>query len=200
HRMQMSREWERKPKPTVSASVPLDPASPKAYMEKVELMYNMARLAFETDSARAVSLLLDSVNSPAIDIDGVKITDGYHNLSHHGRSETKLAQLKAIDEWHMKLLANLFSGLESVHEDNETLLDRTMVLYGSNLGNANTHVTTNLPTIFGGGGFKHGQHLGFDTERNYPLPNLFVSMLQRMGLETDKFASSTSTMRGLQMA
>src|SRR3954467_3866046 len=79
-RMQMSREWERKPKPTVSASVPLDPASPKAYMEKVRLMYDMARLAFETDSTRSVSLLLDSVNSPTIEIEEVKITDGYHNL------------------------------------------------------------------------------------------------------------------------
>ena len=199
-RMAMSKEWERKPKPTVSASVPLDPASPKAYMEKVGLMYDMARLAFETDSTRAVSLLLDSVNSPAIDIDGVKITDGYHNLSHHGRSEAKIAQLKAIDEWHMKLLAKLFGELKAIKEDGEPLLDRTMILYGSNLGNANTHVTTNLPTLFAGGGFKHGQHLGFDTDRNYPLPNLFVSMLQRMGLETDKFASSTGTMRGLELA
>src|SRR6185295_2024744 len=199
-RMAMSKEWERKPKPTVSAGVPLDPASPKAYMEKVELMYNMARLAFENDSTRAISLLLDSVNSPAIDIDGVKITDGYHNLSHHGRSEAKLAQLKAIDEWHMKLLANLFAGLKEVREDGESLFDRTMLLYGSNLGNANTHVTDNLPTLFAGGGFRHGQHLAFDKSRNYPLPNLFVSMLQRMGLETDRFASSTGTMRGLELA
>lgn len=199
-RMAMSKEWERKSKPTVSATVPLDPASPKAYMEKVELMYKMAHLAFETDSTRAISLLLDSVNSPAIDLDGVKITDGYHDLSHHGRSETKLSQLEAIDKWHMKLLADLFAGLKTVREDNETLFDRTMILYGSNLGNANTHVTTNLPTLFAGGGFRHGQHLAFDTDRNYPLPNLFVSMLQRMGLETDKFASSTGTMRGLNFA
>ena len=65
-----------------------------------------------------------------------------------------------------------------------------MVLYGSNLGNANTHVTTNLPVLFAGGGFKHGQHLAFDRERNYPLPNLFVSMLQRMGRRRTNFASS----------
>jgi hypothetical protein len=199
-RMQMSREWERKPKPKTTASVPLDPASPKAYMEKVKLMYDMARLAFETDSTRAISLLLDSVNSPAIDMDDVKITDGYHNLSHHGKSKEKLAQLKAIDEWHMKLLANLFTELKAVREDGSTLLDRTMILYGSNLGNANTHVTTNLPTLFAGGGFRHGQHLAFDMERNYPLPNLFISMLQRMGLESEKFASATGTMRGLEMA
>ena len=197
-RMQMSREWERKPKPKVAMSVPLDPASPKAYMEKVRLMYDMARLAFETDSTRSVSLLLDSVNSPAIEFGDVKTSDGYHNLSHHGKSAAKLAQLKAIDEWHMKLLADLFRELTTIHEDGETLFERTMILYGSNLGNANTHVTTNLPTVFAGGGFKHGQHLAF-TIHNYPLPNLFVSMLQRLGLEADKFASSTGTMRGLEM-
>jgi hypothetical protein len=199
-RMQMSREWERRPKPKVSASVPLDPESPKAYMEKVKLMYDMTRLAFETDSTRSVALLLDGVNSPAIEFGDTKTSDGYHNLSHHGKSKEKLEQLKAIDEWHMKLLAELFDQLKAVREEGEPLLDRTMVLYGSNLGNANTHVTTNLPTIFAGGGFKHGQHLAFDTTHNYPLPNLFVSMLQRMGLETDRFASSTGTMRGLEMA
>ena len=200
-RMEMSKDWERRPKPKVTASVPLDPASPREYMDKVKLMYDMARLAFETDSTRSISLLLDSVNSPAIDLhDDTKITDGYHNLSHHGRSETKIAQLKAIDEWHMKLLAGLFNDLKAVKEDGESLFDRTMVLYGTNLGNANTHVTTNLPTLFAGGGFRHGQHLGFDTTYNYPLPNLFVSMLQRLGIEADRFASATGTMRGLEMA
>ncbi|MBI5771169.1 MAG: DUF1552 domain-containing protein [Verrucomicrobia bacterium] len=198
-RMQMSKEWERKPKPKVEASCPLDPASPAAYMEKVKLMYDMARLAFETDSTRSISLLLDSVNSPAIEFGDDKLSDGYHNISHHGRNEAKLAQLRAVDQWHMKLLAELFQDLKSVREDGETLFDRTMVLYGTNLGNANTHVTTNLPTLFAGGGFRHGQHLAFNTEQNYPLPNLFVSMLQRMGLEADKFASSTSTVRGLEL-
>ena len=199
-RLQMSREWERKPKPKVSAPVPLDPADPKAYMDKVKLMYDMARLAFETDSTRSISLLLDSVNSPAIEFGEVKTTDGYHNLSHHGKSKEKLAQLKSIDEWHLKLLADLFTQLKAVREEGEPLLDRTMILYGSNLGNANTHVTTNMPTIFAGGGFEHGQHLAFDLQHNYPLPNLFVSMLQRMGLETDRFASATGNMRGLAMA
>ena len=199
-RLQMAREWEDKPKPEVSASVPLDPASPKAYMDKVKLMYDMARLAFETDSTRSIALLLDSVNSPAIEFGETKTTDGYHNLSHHGKSKDKLAQLRTIDEWHMKLLAELFGALKTLREDGEPLLDRTMILYGSNLGNANTHVTTNLPALFAGGGFRHGQHLAFDTQHNYPLPNLFVSALQRMGLETDKFASATGTMRGLEMA
>ncbi len=199
-RMQQSREWERRPKPIVSMPVPLDPASPREYMDKVKLMYDMARMAFETDSTRSISLLLDSVNSPAIEFGDHKSTDGYHNLSHHAKSEAKIAQLKAIDEWHMRLLAGLMTDLKNVREDGETLLDRTMVLYGSNLGNADTHVTTNLPTIFAGGGFRHGQHLAFDTARNYPLPNLFVSMLRRMGIDEGNFASATGAMRGLDMA
>ena len=196
-RMTMAQEWERRPKPKVSAPMPLDPASPRAYMEKVRLMYDMARLAFETDSCRFISLLLDSVNSPALEIEGKSLSDGYHNLSHHGRSPDKITQLKTIDEWHMKLLAELFGGLKSVREGGETLLYRSMILYGSNLGNANTHVTTNLPTLLAGGGFKHGQHLAFNQDHNYPLPNLFVNMVQRLGIESDKFASSTGTMRGL---
>lgn len=199
-RLRLSREWENKPKPTVAAAPPLDPTDPREYMAKVKLMYDMARLAFETDSTRMVTLMLDSVNSPVIDVNGEKMSDAYHSLSHHGRSEEKLRQLKTIDQWHMKLLADLFSQLKSVGESGDTLLDRTMVLYGSNLGNANTHVTTNLPTLFAGGGFKHGQHLEFDRVRNYPLPNLFVSMLQRMGIDAAKFATSTGTMRGLELA
>jgi hypothetical protein len=87
-----------------------------------------------------------------------------------------------------------------MREGEDTLLDRTMVLYGSNFGDANAHTCFNLPTILAGGGFKHGQHLAFDTQRNYPLPNLHVSMLQRMGIESDKFASSTGTMQGLELA
>lgn len=195
-RMSMGQEWERRPKPKVAATQPLDPSSPRAYMEKVRLMYDMTRLAFETDSTRFVTLLLDSVSSPALEIEGKNLSDSYHNLSHHGKSPDKLTQLRTIDEWHMKLLAELFGGLKKVNEGNENLLDRSMILYGSNLGNANTHVTTNLPTLLAGGGFKHGQHLAFNKEHNYPLPNLFVSMLQRLGLESDKFASSTGTMRG----
>ena len=198
-RMEASKEWEHQPKPAVKVPQPRELTDPREYMEKARLMYDMARLAFETDSTRCITLMLDSVNSPVLEIEGAEITDGYHSLSHHGKSAAKLGQLETIDRAHMKLLAQLFAGLKATREGGETLLDRAMILYGSNLGNANTHVTTNLPVLFAGGGFKHGQHLAFDTERNYPLPNLFVSMLQRMGLEADKFSSSTGTMRGLDL-
>jgi hypothetical protein len=200
HRLQESRDWESKPKPVVNVAAPAEIASPAQYMEKMKAMYDLARLSFETDSTRAITLMVNSVGTPVVIIPGETITDSYHNLSHHGKTDEKLAQLKVLDEWHMKLLAKLFSDLADVSEGGERLLDRTMILYGSNLGDANAHSTINLPTLFAGGGFRHGQHLAFDRAQNYPLPNLFVSMLRRMGLDEDKFASSTGAMRGLDMA
>jgi BMFP domain-containing protein YqiC len=199
HRLQESRGWANKPKPKVRADPPTDPASPAQYLARVRVMYDLARLALETDSTRAITLMLNSVGTPVVQIDGATITDSYHNLSHHGQAEDKLAQLRVIDEWHVKLLAELFKGLKSVKEGGETLLDRTIILYGSNLGDANAHSTTNLPILLAGGGFRHGQHLAFDRGRNYPLPNLFVSMLQRLGIEETSFGPSTGTMRGLDM-
>jgi len=199
HRLASASEWEQKPKPVVQEAAPVDPTDRRAYMDKVRLMYDIARLAFETDSTRSIALLLDGVNSPAITVEGQATSDGYHNLTHHGQNPDKLAQLEQIDREHMKLLGRLFADLKARNEGGETLLDRTLVLYGSNLGNANTHVTTNLPVLLAGGGFRHGQHLAFDRERNYHLPNVFVSMLHRLGIEQDSFATSTGTMRGLEL-
>jgi BMFP domain-containing protein YqiC len=200
HRLKESKGWADRPKPKVKAAPPTDPASPAQYMARVKVMYDLARLAFETDSTRAITLMLNSVGTPVLQIAGETITDSYHNLSHHGRAEEKLKQLRVIDEGHMKLLADLLTGLKATKEGGNRLLDRTMVLYGSNLGDANAHSTTNLPTLFAGGGFRHGQHLAFDRTRNYPLPNLFVSMLQRLGIEASSFGPSTGTMRGLEVA
>ena len=201
-RLQASQGWERKPKPKVDAQPPVDPASPAAYMEKVKVMYDLAKLAFQTDSTRAVTLMLDSVSTPVVEgINDTSITETYHNLSHHGKADDKLTQLKALDVGHMKLLAKLFGDMKTVTEGEDTLLDRTMILYGSNFGDANQHTCFNQPIVFGGGGFKHGQHLGFEREhnRNYPLTNLLLSMLHRMGIDEAKFSSSTGTMRGLEM-
>ncbi|MGE0127513.1 MAG: DUF1552 domain-containing protein [Blastocatellales bacterium] len=198
-RLGQAAEWEQKPKPVVNYPQPEDTAEPRDYFEKVRLMYDLARLAFETDSTRLVALMLDSVNSPAIRIGDEVMSDSYHAISHHGRKPEKLRQHEIADRMQMRALDKLFCDLKSVREGDQTLLDRTMVLYGTNLGDANTHVTTNLPVLFAGGGFRHGQHLAFDRERNYPLPNLFVNILQRLGLEADRFATSTGTMRGLEM-
>jgi len=199
NRMQVSRGWEYKPKPVVTVPTPVDPTSPAEFMGKVRVMYQLAQLAFETDSTRTIALFLDSAASPALDIPGATITEGYHNLSHHSSSPDRLAQLKAIETSHMTHLAKLYSDLKAVREGEDSLLERTMVLYGSNFGDSNTHITTNLPTIFAGGGFKHGQHLEFERTRNVPFANLFVTMMHRMGIEVDKFATSNGTIRGLEM-
>jgi len=196
-RMVELQQWQRQPKPTTTEEMPIDPSDPSDYMLKTRLMYKMAQLAFETDSTRSISLLLDSNNSPTIAVDGAEITDGYHNLSHHGRNAEKLQQLEAIDTAHMTLLSELIGNLNQVTEPHGSLLQNTTVVYGSNFGDANKHTTTNMPIVVAGGGFRHGQHLAFDQQNNYPLPNLFVSMLQQMGIETDTFATATGTMRGL---
>jgi hypothetical protein len=90
--------------------------------------------------------------------------------------------------------------LSEKREQGQRLLDHTMVFYGSNMGDSNTHDNTNLPVMLAGGGFQHGQHLAFPSENNTPLSNLFVSMLQKLGIENDQFGSSTGSLTGLEAA
>jgi hypothetical protein len=202
-RLKVSEGWERKPKPVVSMAPLVDPTSAANFFGKVKVMYDLAKIAFETDSTRAITLMLNSSSTPIVEgITEVSITEDYHNLSHHGKSEDKLAQLRALDMHQMMMLKHLYGNLKSVKEGEENLLDRTMVYFGSNFGDANQHVCFNMPVLLAGGGFKHGQHLAFNREPtlNYPLSNLLLSMIHRMGIEMDKFSSSTGTMRGLELS
>jgi hypothetical protein len=199
-RLAVSGEWEQKAKPSTQATEPKDIADKARFFPKIQLMLDMARLAFETDSTRIITLMVDGFATPVFEIDEQQRTrDGYHNLSHHGQSKEKLSELEKVDLQQMRHLRDLFSALAAtVTTDGARLLDQTMVLYGSNLGDANVHNCTNLPILLAGGGFRHGQHLGFKRDDNKPLSNLFVSMLQNMGIESDTFGSSTGTLAGLQ--
>jgi hypothetical protein len=123
---------------------------------------------------------------------------GHHDLSHHGQDPQKITQLKSIELEKMQTVRELLEKLKNTKEQGESLLDRTMVFFSSNLGDASNHSTKNLPVLFAGGGFKHGQHLAFDPDSPPPLCNLFVSMLQRLGIEAEKFGSSTGTLTGLE--
>ena len=123
-----------------------------------------------------------------------------HNITHHGNRPEVLGELRGHEEKQFDVLNGFLTALAATKEENANLLDRTMVLYGTPMGSANSHSNVNLPVLLAGGGFKHGQHLAFDTTNNYPLANLYVSMLQRLGVETDKFATSKGTMRGLELA
>ena len=159
----------------------------------------MAHLALQTDSTRIVTLMADAFATPAFQLgEREKSTLGYHSLSHHGLNPVSLAQLEKADRQQMTLLRQLLVKLADTQAECGRLLDSTMVLYGSNMGDANTHDNRNLPVLLAGGGFKHGRHLAFDHDRNTPLCNLYVSMIQNMGVETDTFGSSTGTLNGLK--
>ena len=193
-RLLVAEAWERVPKPKVDTPAPTDS---EYLLEQISAMYDLSHLALTTDTTRLITLFI-KLDGFSAHIPGVA-TDA-HGLSHHVGREDKLEELKYLEIAQFKQLAGLFKRLQSTSDGDTNLLDRTQVLYGSNLGNGNNHDNRNLPIVLAGGGYKHGQHLAFDRDNNYPLANLYVTMLQRLGLETDKFSSSKSTMKGLEFS
>jgi hypothetical protein len=185
-RLKSAEEWEHKPKPKVTATAPEDIQDGREFAKQTRLMFDVIKLALETDSSRLVSLFVDATT--------------IHNITHHGNRPEVLAELRAKEESQFDALSGFLKVLSEAKEQGETLLGRTMVLYGTCMGSANSHSNYNLPVLLAGGGFKHGQHLAFDTTNNYPLTNLFVSMLQRLGIETREFSTGKGTMRGLETA
>ena len=197
-RLHAAGEWERKPKPQTDIQPPEDIPDRAKFFPKLDLMLSMAQLAFESDSTRIITLMVDAFATPVFEISQEERSlNGYHNLSHHGQSKAKIAQLERVDHCQMKLLHRLISNLANKPDHDARLLDHTMVLFGSNMGDANVHNNTNLPILLAGGGFRHGQHLAFDRYHNTPLSKLFISMLQRMGVESDEFGGSTGSLTGL---
>jgi len=195
-RMQTAKAWETRPKPIAPQAAPAEVQDKKQFFEKFELMLAMALLALESDSTRIVTLMADAFFTPVFKLNAQETTtDSYHGLTHHGQGEAKVRQLQEADRQQMRLLGKTLAGLGE-----RKLLDRTMVFYGSSLGDANIHDNTNLPILLAGGGFRHGQHLVFKRDNNTPLCNLFVSMMQRMGIETEAFASSSGRLTGLEMS
>jgi hypothetical protein len=195
--LQQAQEWEKKPKPKATVPEPVDVPDQKKLLQRIQLMLDVTKLAFESDSTRVVSLFINTF-SIVPEIPGV--TQETHSLTHHGGRPEALDQLFRIESAQFKVLNDFLTSLQKTTDAGTPLLDKTMVLYGAPMGSANSHANTNLPILLAGGGFKHAGHLAFDVKKNYPLPNLFVSMLQQLGLESDKFASSTGTMRGLELS
>ncbi len=185
-RLHTAEEWEYRPKPTVAASAPEEITDSKEFVARSEQMYDLIKLALQTDSTRIVSLFIDTVV--------------IHNITHHGNRPDVLAELRGHEEGQFAALGKFLTALAELKEEGQSLLDRTMVLYGTCMGSANSHSNVNLPVLLAGGGFKHGQHLAFDKKNNYPLSNLYLSMLHRLGIETDNFSTSKGTMTGLELA
>ncbi|MEC7710421.1 MAG: DUF1552 domain-containing protein [Planctomycetota bacterium] len=194
-RLASSEAWVNKPKPIVNASKPLDIANPNDFIARQRLMSDMIRLALSTDSSRFVVCHFGS-GSGVVPLDGVE--EGYHTLSHHGRDEVKLSQLAIVEKAIIDSWGDFLRSLKEVDERGESVLDTTSVLLTSNLGNASSHSNKNMPVLLAGGGFQHGQHLAFDQNKNNPLPNHYLSILQQTGLSAERFATSTGTMPGLE--
>ena len=193
-RLQRSIAWENRPKPKVDTPMPRDIADANEVVARSRLMFDLVRLALQTDSTRVVTLSL-STFSVVPHVPGVK--NETHGLTHHGNEPEKIAELRRIEQAQLKVFGELLGSLRGTPEAGGCLLDRTQVLYGSCLGNANSHSNQNLPVILAGGGFRHGGHLRFDPVNNTPLANLYVSMLRDLGIEADRFASGTGPLRGL---
>jgi hypothetical protein len=195
-RMVNDESWAKKPKPKVNVEPPKDIPNAADLIGRTRLLFDLSHLALQTDSTRLITIMLAG-STFAPPIKGVSL--GHHDLSHHGKDPGKLAQLKIVEEETMRTVRDLLSKLKQSQEGDSNLLDRTTVFLGSNLGDGSSHSTKNLPVLLAGGGFQHGQHLPFDANNPPPLCNLYVNMLQRLGIETDKFGTSTGTLTGLEM-
>ena len=197
-RLVAGQDWAVRPKPPVDAKPPVDIAQSTDMPNRVRLMFDMIHLALKTDSSRLITFALNGMNAVP-DVDGV--TQDWHNLSHHGQDEEKLAELKIVETEQFRRVGELLGKLKATPEGDSNLLDRTIILFGSNLGNASSHSNKNMPIVVAGGGFRHGQHLAFDPKKNPPLCNLYVQFLQRLGADVNEFATSDGTsLPGFEMA
>jgi hypothetical protein len=176
-----------------------DPLSPQMVFEAESLMYDLMALALETDSSRVLTMYVNGAEE-VYTIDGKSLQLGYHALSHHGNDPDKIRELVMVTRKHLSLFSGFLDQLKSkTDSDGKPLLDSTTVLMGTGMGDASIHDNTNLPTIVAGGGFQHGQHVAVDPgDENRPmLGDLYITMMQRFGIEVDHFSNSNHNLNHL---
>ncbi|HEV2294379.1 MAG TPA: DUF1552 domain-containing protein [Tepidisphaeraceae bacterium] len=162
-----------------------------SFEEHVRLMFDMLVLAFQTDSTRVATFIVSHEGSNR-SYGEIGVNDGHHNLSHHFGDVNNIEKLTQINEFHAKQFAYFLDRMKSVTEGDRTLLDNSMVVYGSGLGDGNAHNHDNLPILLagrGGGTVTPGRHIKADDRT--PLNNLFLSMLDRVGAKAERFGDST---------
>ena len=186
-RLQQDEMWSKTPKPEVKPATPVQDFGGPQLLQRSRQWFDLVHLALKTDSTRVISLWLGSQERP--EIEGVTIP--HHDASHHGQEPAKLEQLARIEEAELKVFGTFLDALKADTEGDHTLLDRTAIVYTSNLGNSSSHDNTNLPILLAGGGFKHAGHVAFDRKNNTLLSNLFVRVLHQLGIEAKSFGAST---------
>lgn len=190
-KLSMSQLWLEKEKPMVSYKLPTD-ADARDFKDRLSLYYKLIALALQTDSTRVISFEISDLGANS---GGLNLTTGYHNLTHHGKKPEFLKELKLIEMTHTAAFADFLKELKMVKEANgKTLLDNTMTLLGSGMGNASSHSNKSLPLLLAGGGFNHGDSKIY--KPGTAACNLYLNMLQNFGLEVDQFNLSTGTLNG----
>jgi hypothetical protein len=190
-RLQMSAQWLNRPKPTVDAKSPSDATDD--FEEYLGIWWDVVHLALMTDSTRVVTLAPPIISTA---LEGV--TTGYHGLSHHGQDPDLLRELHMVECAVLGQLGRFLGKLRATKQaDGQSLLDSTIVLFGSGMGNGSRHDNVNLPLILAGGGFRHGRHI--DVRNKQPLNSLYLSILHQFGIETDRFNTTGSTFSGLEV-
>ena len=168
---------------------PSDIADNADLIGRTQLLMDLIPLIVQTDSSRVISILIqDHFVVPKVS----GVTGNHHNLSHHGQDSSKIAQLQEIESKIVSCFGSLLQQMKSRSKVGGTLLDNTSILFGSNLGNANADHARNLPVFLAGGGFKHGQYVS--CKEGTPLSNLFVTLLNDTGVETEAFAQSNGNL------
>ncbi|HMC63713.1 MAG TPA: DUF1552 domain-containing protein [Gemmataceae bacterium] len=162
---------------------------PIDYQEHIRLMGDMLTLAFQVDLTRIATFVFANDGSNR-SYKSIGVPDGHHDLSHHGGNPEKLAKLVQINRFHIGQLAYLLERMKAVKEADGTLLDHVMLVYGSGIGDGNRHNHDDLPILLAGHGgmIKTGRHLRYPAET--PLTNLYVALLDRMGVHVDSFGDS----------
>lgn len=188
-----SEAWLDRPKPKVEQPTIRDVEDKADLVGRIRSWFKMIPLILQSDSSRVISLFIQDHNVVP-QINGV--TAEHHNLSHHGQDPNKIRQLKLIEKKILQTFNQFLTSMGQTQEVGERLLDNTAVLFGSNLGNANAHDPRNLPIFIAGGGYDHGRYIKAGThDDNTPLCNLYVNLLQRMGVETASFGTSDGILK-----
>ena len=170
---------------------------PASYEEHIRIMCDLIVLAFQADVTRVCTFVLanEGSNKP---YPFIEVSEGHHDLSHHGNDAAKKAKIRQINTFHVKQQAYLLEKLKSVQEGDGTLLDHSMIAYGSGNGDGNAHNHDNLPIMLAGKGcgtLNTGRHIRFEKET--PLNNLWLSMLNRMDVKVSELGDSTGTLSNL---
>jgi hypothetical protein len=184
-RLELRQRWTSHPKP----KAPFEKPANHNFVEDLPLLYELIALALQTDSTRIATLEIGGDFMPQ----NLGIKKDYHGLSHHGNDPESIASLIALEKYQIEHFGKFVTRLSKMNDGERTLLDSTAVIFGSGMGDANSHKNSDLPILLAGGGYKHGEFREVPREgiNKVPLCNLFVDIAQKMGVETDSFGSST---------